>query len=140
MEQIPEAVAFSRNFFRSYGQNFETPIEPYRTLDDVKVQLLDFGVTTKSLEAVSLFADSFSVAEVDSVVAYMESKLDVCRSYIKLKTGVDPSPRSGETRAVEETHLLALRGSRDHGPHGSGFHAAIDHMRAPGPYLHGRLA
>ncbi|WP_433397175.1 hypothetical protein [Streptomyces sp. CA-146814] len=95
MEQIPEAVAFSRKFFQSYGLHFETPIEPYRTLDDVKFQLLDFGVTTKSLEAVSLFADSFSVAEVDSVMAYMESKLSVCRSYIKLKTGVDPSPGSG---------------------------------------------
>ncbi|MFJ8826958.1 hypothetical protein ACIREE_34955 [Streptomyces sp. NPDC102467] len=97
MEQIPEAVAFSREFFQSYGLQFETPIEPYGTLDDVKFQLLDFGVTTKSLEAVSLFADSFSVAETDAVTAYMESKLDVCRSYIKLKTGVDPSLRPGKT-------------------------------------------
>ncbi len=89
MEQMPAAISFSESLFSAYGISFETPIKSYESLDAVKFQLLDFGVTTKSLEAVSLFADSFSVPEPDSVVAYMKSKIGTCASYIKLKTGVD---------------------------------------------------
>lgn len=85
MEQTPEAISLSRNFCDAYGVAFETPVGGYQSLDEVKYQLLDFGVTTKSLEAVSLFADTFSVATADSIIAYIESKLPICRDYIRLK-------------------------------------------------------
>ncbi|MFI6098145.1 hypothetical protein ACIA8G_21505 [Lentzea sp. NPDC051213] len=90
MEQMPVAIEFARRLFASYGLSFETPIARYESLDDVKFQLLDFGVTTKSLEAVSLFADSFSVPTADSVVSYMESKYSTMVEYIRLMTGILP--------------------------------------------------
>jgi trans-2-enoyl-CoA reductase len=85
MEQTPEAISRSRTFCELYGVAFETPVSDYQSLDEVKYQLLDFGVTTKSLEAVSLFADTFSLATTDSILAYIESKLPICRDYIRLK-------------------------------------------------------
>ncbi|MGW2307716.1 hypothetical protein [Actinomadura luteofluorescens] len=85
MEQMPVAIEVSRSLFAEYGLFFETPIRRYDSLDEVKYQLLDFGITTKSLEAVSLFADSFSIPEEGAVVGYMESKLPTCRRYIELK-------------------------------------------------------
>ncbi|PID32093.1 hypothetical protein CR970_02320 [Candidatus Saccharibacteria bacterium] len=87
MEQTPEAVHISTELMQSYGLEFRTPILEYSSLDDVKFQLLDFGVTTKSLEAVSIFADSFSIPSPRSVVEYMTSKLDTCRRYIDMKVG-----------------------------------------------------
>jgi hypothetical protein len=86
MEQTPEAIAISKEFCDGYGISFETPITLYASLDDVKFQLLDFGVTTKSLEAVSLFADTFSRATAENIVHYLEAKLPICHEYIRLKT------------------------------------------------------
>jgi hypothetical protein len=97
MEQMPSAIEYSRWIFSRYSLTFETPIVAYGSLDDVKFQLLDFGVTTKSLEAVSLFADSFSIPEIDSVIEYMERKLPILDAYIKLKTGIDPIPGQRES-------------------------------------------
>lgn len=89
MEQMPIAISISRRLFEAYDLTFETPIAGYESLDDVKFQLLDFGVTTKSLEAVSLFADSFSAPLEGAVEDYMTSKIPTCVAYIKLKTGVE---------------------------------------------------
>ncbi|WP_156365741.1 hypothetical protein [Nocardiopsis sp. NRRL B-16309] len=85
MEQMPIAIKVSEDLFASYGITFEAPVRSYSSLDDVKFQLLDFGVTTKSLESVSLFADSFSVPSENAVFDYMESKIPTCRRYIELK-------------------------------------------------------
>ncbi len=87
MEQTPEAIAITKRFFREYSLEFAVPIAKYETLDDVKFALLDFGVTTKSLEAVSLFADSFSPPRPGAIEEYMESKLDTCRAYIDRRAG-----------------------------------------------------
>jgi len=89
MEQMPIAISVSRRLFKAYDLTFETPIAGYESLDDVKFQLLDFGVTTKSLEAVSLFADSFSAPIEGAVEDYMMSKMQTCAAYIKLKTGIE---------------------------------------------------
>lgn len=86
MEQIPEAIEVFRSLFSQYRLEFATPVYDYATLDAVKYQLLDFGVTTKSLEPVSLFGDTFSVASSSNVVAYLTDKLPICHAYIQLKT------------------------------------------------------
>jgi 7-cyano-7-deazaguanine synthase in queuosine biosynthesis len=87
MEQTPEAIELFRSFCDSFGVSFVTPIVSYAALDDVKFRLLDFGVTTKSLEAVSLFADSFSPASPESVIGYLEEKLPIAREYVSFKSG-----------------------------------------------------
>jgi 7-cyano-7-deazaguanine synthase in queuosine biosynthesis len=89
MEQMPVAISISKRLFKAYDLTFETPIVKYDSLDQVKFQLLDFGVTTKSLEAVSLFADSFSAPAKGAVEEYMVSKIPTCTAYIKLKTGIE---------------------------------------------------
>lgn len=92
MEQMPVAISVSRRLFKAYDLTFETPIAGYESLNEVKFQLLDFGVTTKSLEAVSLFADSFSAPINGAVEDYMISKIPTCTAYIKLKTGIEAGP------------------------------------------------
>ena len=90
MEQTPEALKIFQRLGGEFGVTLETPIASYESLDEVKFRLLDFGVTTKSLEAVSLFADSFSPATSDSVEAYLEEKLPIAREYVMLKSGAAP--------------------------------------------------
>lgn len=85
MEQTPEATRIFCDFAAEFGVELLTPVAAYASEDDVKYQLLDFGVTTKSLEAVSLFADTFSPAATEDIVAYLESKLQVARRYVQLR-------------------------------------------------------
>ncbi|AKU19265.1 hypothetical protein VV02_24050 [Luteipulveratus mongoliensis] len=86
MEQDESAVAISTLLFAESGIEFKAPILDYRSLDEVKYRLLDFGVTTKSLEEVSLFADSFSQPQPGAIEGYLNEKLEIARDYIALRT------------------------------------------------------
>jgi len=86
VEQSPEALDFFRAFCARHHVVLETPVRDYATLDDVKFALLDFGVTTKSLEAVSLFADSFSPATAQTVREYLAAKAPIADAYVTLRT------------------------------------------------------
>lgn len=93
MEQDPVAVRWLRDYCAEFGIELLTPVYDYTSVDHVKYALLNFGVSTKSLEAVSLFGDTFSPASASDIVAYLEDKLPTCRSYINLKlTGQDMEP------------------------------------------------
>lgn len=85
-EQSPEALDFFRAFCARHGVALETPVRDYASLDDVKFALLDFGVTTKSLEAVSLFADSFSPPSAQTVREYLAVKATLADAYVELRT------------------------------------------------------
>ena len=87
MEQTPEAFTIFSEFAKEYGVTLVAPISTYQSVDAVKFDLLDFGVTTKSLEAVSLFADTFSPASTGAIVAYLHAKLPVARAYLELRLG-----------------------------------------------------
>jgi hypothetical protein len=84
-EQMPEAVEMLRTFMANNGLSYELPVASYRHEDEVKYSLLDFGVTTKSLEAVSVFSDTFSVPDAKIVTQYIADKLPICSAYIELK-------------------------------------------------------
>ncbi len=87
-EQTPIAIQLLKSFVGEYGIEYSTPVYEYKSIDEVKYQLLDFGISTKSLEGFSLFADTFSIPTEDEIKAYIESKLSICREYIKLKLPV----------------------------------------------------
>lgn len=98
MEQDPVAVDRLRAFCGEFGIELLMPVYDYTSVDHVKYSLLNFGVSTKSLESVSLFGDTFSPANPDAIAAYIDDKLDVCRSYVMLKTtGRDESPMTRTT-------------------------------------------
>lgn len=92
-EQSPVAVAWLSDFCASFGIELTLPVYDYTSIDHVKYALLNFGVSTKSLEAVSLFGDSFSTAAASTIEEYLEAKAPTCRSYVSLKTsGADEEP------------------------------------------------
>jgi 8-oxo-dGTP pyrophosphatase MutT (NUDIX family) len=92
-EQDPAAVLWLREFCASYGVDLSLPVYDYTSADQVKYALLNFGISTKSLEAVSLFGDTFSPASPEAITQYLDAKADTCRSYIGLKTtGTDEEP------------------------------------------------
>lgn len=92
-EQTPVAVAWLREYCASFGIALELPVYDYTSADHVKYALLNFGVSTKSLEAVSLFGDSFSAASGTVIREYLDAKAPTCRSYVSLKTsGSDEEP------------------------------------------------
>lgn len=92
-EQDPVAVRWLREFCAGYGVELSLPVYDYTSADQVKYALLNFGVSTKSLEAVSLFGDTFSAAAPEAIVEYLDAKAGTCRSYIGLKTtGFDNVP------------------------------------------------
>lgn len=84
-EQMPEAIEALRAFLAEYDIEYLTPVYDYDSPDAVKYSLLDFGVSTKSLEAVSIFADTFTEPSAQQVLSYIDAKLPICREYIALK-------------------------------------------------------
>lgn len=85
--EMPEQRAVAVDAFRAlaaeFGCIYETPILPYTSSDDVKYELWDCGVSTKSLEGISIFSDSFSYASDLTVSAYIERKLPIVREYLQ---------------------------------------------------------
>jgi hypothetical protein len=84
-EQNPTAIALFKSFAKEYGIKYSTPVYRYKALDDIKYHLMDFGVSTKSLEGFSIFADTFSQPTENEVKKYIKSKLPICRKFIELK-------------------------------------------------------
>lgn len=87
-EQFPETLSLLRNFHSDYGIDYRTPIASFNSEDDVKYLLLELGISTKSLEGISIFADSFSQPTSEIVKTYIEDKIPVCRDHIDLMTGM----------------------------------------------------
>jgi hypothetical protein len=88
-EHFPEQMVIAREKLRSFcgefGIEYLLPIADFETEDEVKYRLLDYGVSTKSLEAVSIFSDTFSQPTADQVAEYIDLKLPICREYIGRK-------------------------------------------------------
>ncbi len=88
-EHFPEQMGVARerllSFCVEYGIEYLLPVGDFASEDDVKYRLLDYGISTKSLEAVSIFSDTFSQPTVDQVAEYIDLKLPICREYIGRK-------------------------------------------------------
>jgi hypothetical protein len=81
-EQMNIARERLRAFCSEFGVDYLLPVADFASEDEVKYRLLDYGVSTKSLEAVSIFSDTFSQPTGDQVAEYIDLKLPICRSYI----------------------------------------------------------
>ncbi len=81
-EQMPVAIQMIKQFMADFGIRYITPVYDYSSEDQVKYALLDFGITTKSLEGFSLFSDTFSDPSPELVQQYIEAKLPTCKQYI----------------------------------------------------------
>lgn len=86
-EQLVEAVSVFRLFINEYSINYLTPVFEYDNVNKVKYRLFDFGISTKSLEGTSLFANTYSSPSPEVVVQYISDKLAICREYIDFKLG-----------------------------------------------------
>jgi 7-cyano-7-deazaguanine synthase in queuosine biosynthesis len=84
-EQLPEAIKALSVFASEYGVEYMVPVYECTSADEVKYKLLDFGISTKSLEGVSIFADTFSDPSPELVLRYIEAKLPICRDYMSFK-------------------------------------------------------
>ena len=82
-EQRPVAIGFFRDLSTRYGIRYETPIVEAGSELDVKYALLEAGMSTKSLEGLSMFADSFTKADDQTILAYLQSKEHIACSYIE---------------------------------------------------------
>lgn len=84
-EQKPQAIQAFKEFSSDYGINYHTPVYSYLSEEAVKYDLLEFGLSTKSLEAVSIFSDTFSEASPEIVTDYILRKLPLCRKFIEMR-------------------------------------------------------
>ncbi len=53
----------------------------------VKYRLLQAGISTKSLEGLSIFANSFSSASDETILSYLKRKEEKCKDVIVFLTG-----------------------------------------------------
>ncbi|RID88372.1 hypothetical protein D1953_04095 [Peribacillus asahii] len=85
-EQKEVAIELLKDFERQYGIEYESPIYNYGSKDDVKYALLTLGLSSKSLEGVSIFGDAFSEPSEQQVQEYIIDKLPICHRHVDLMT------------------------------------------------------
>lgn len=86
-EQRESAITFFNEFLESYGINFHQPI--YHDADSVeyvKYKLMQIGLSNKPLEGSTLFSDTFSVADSDTIIKYLLSKKDQAHDHVNFLT------------------------------------------------------
>lgn len=91
-KEFPEQRLIAKEYFvdfmSSYGIKYESPIYDFaKSQDDVKYRLLQAGVSTKSLEGLSVFADSFTTASDETILNYLKRKEHKARNIISFLTG-----------------------------------------------------
>lgn len=92
-EQRQVAKAWLVEWMAKYDINYQSPIYEFaKSADDVKYRLLQLGISTKSLEGISIFADSFSTPSDEVIMAYLREKSPLAMNIVRFL--------SGETLAV----------------------------------------
>lgn len=74
-EQQPAVLELFREFLNKYGIQFLTPGDGWASEDEVKERLHIAGVSSKSLEGISLLADIDDYPSPEAAVAYARRKL-----------------------------------------------------------------
>lgn len=85
-EQMPQALEMFRAFHAEYKIRYECPILDFNDDDSVKYLLMEIGISTKSLEGITMFAETFSKPSPEVLQAYIKDKLPSCRQYVSLLT------------------------------------------------------
>jgi hypothetical protein len=86
-EQRDVAKQFIAGFMAEYGVEYRSPIYNVGSADDVKYKLLQLGLSTKSLEGVSIFGDTFSVPSDEAVVGYLQDKAPLAHRILAFLAG-----------------------------------------------------
>ena len=82
-EQRPVAKDYFVEFIGEYGLDYNSPVYALATsADEVKYRLLQLGLSTKSLEGVSIFGDSFTTPDDATILAYLHEKEAAARDII----------------------------------------------------------
>ena len=85
-EQKNIAIELLKQFEAKYNINYECPIYNFGDQDDVKYALMKFGLSSKSLEGVSIFGDAFSEPTEQIVAEYIQDKLSICEKHVDFMT------------------------------------------------------
>jgi hypothetical protein len=100
-EQRPVAKEYFVNFLAEYGINYKSPIYDFAVSgDEVKYRLLQLGLSTKSLEGVSVFGDSFSTPSDETILAYLYGKEEKSRDIINFLSGEFFTPLSSSENSA----------------------------------------
>jgi len=87
-EQRIVAREYFEEFLAGYGIDYRSPIYEFATSgEDVKYRLLQLGLSTKSLEGVSIFGDSFSTPSDETIMAYLHEKEALSQDIINFLAG-----------------------------------------------------
>jgi tRNA(Ile)-lysidine synthase TilS/MesJ len=91
-KEFPEQRMVAKKFFANMMKKFEiqyrSPIYEFaQSADDVKYRLLQLGISTKSLEGVSIFGDSFTTPSDEVVLDYLNEKESIALNIIQFLSG-----------------------------------------------------
>lgn len=87
-EQRPVAKTFLVEMMAQYDIQYHSPIYEFaKSADDVKYRLLQLGISTKSLEGISIFADSFSTPSDETILAYLREKAPLAQNIVRFLSG-----------------------------------------------------
>ena len=86
-EQRESSIEFISKFLKKYRIQLECPIyEEATTIEYVKYKLLQIGLSNKPLEGSTLFSDTFSRADDQTILNYLERKEMMTHEHIKFLT------------------------------------------------------
>jgi len=87
-EQRQVAKTFLMEMMARYDINYQSPIYEFaQSADDVKYRLLQLGISTKSLEGISIFADSFSTPNDEVILAYLQDNAPLAHHIGRVLSG-----------------------------------------------------
>jgi len=87
-EQRQVAKTYLENLMQEFGIQYRSPIYEFaQSCEDVKYRLLQLGISTKSLEGVSIFGDSFTTPSDDTILSYLQDKTPLALNIIKFLSG-----------------------------------------------------
>lgn len=86
-EQRESSIEFLRSFLNEYGIELCCPIYHDATsVDYVKYRLMQIGVSNKPLEGSTLFSDTFSKADDQTILNYFQRKEDEAHAHVRFLT------------------------------------------------------
>src|SRR6516162_3942933 len=82
-EQRETARTFFYDWMAEFGIEYRSPIYDYATTEErVKIRLAQLGLSTKSLEGATMFADSFSTPSDEVVHEYLVNKRRIAQDIL----------------------------------------------------------
>lgn len=91
-KEFPEQRLVAKEYFVEYinkfGITYNSPVyKMAQSQDEVKYRLLQLGLATKSLEGISIFGDSASIASDETIMSYLKDKESICDDIINFLSG-----------------------------------------------------